>query len=103
MQTYPSFPTPSNPNPTPKLILAVPSSLSHGPSRELFAEFAKVPGNLVVLTARGEVGSLSRSLFDRYVASIGLNPEAGGPPNVGAPVELAGVTLNLTVRWELPM
>lgn len=48
----------------PKLILAVPSSLSHGPSRHLFTEFATIPDNVVLLTGRGEEGTLSRQLFD---------------------------------------
>ncbi|KAI0048061.1 hypothetical protein FA95DRAFT_1558455 [Auriscalpium vulgare] len=50
----------------PKLILAVPASLSHGPSRTLFAEFATVPDNVVLLTGRGEEGTLGRSLFERW-------------------------------------
>lgn len=50
----------------PKLILAVPASLSHGPSRHLFADFAAVPDNVVLLTNRGAEGTLSRSLFDYW-------------------------------------
>lgn len=50
----------------PKLILAVPASLSHGPSRSLFADFAAVPDNVILLTSRGEEGTLSRMLFDRW-------------------------------------
>ncbi|KAJ3533914.1 hypothetical protein NMY22_g7139 [Coprinellus aureogranulatus] len=50
----------------PKLVLAVPASLSHGPSRHLFAEFASVPDNVVLLTQRGAEGTLSRSLFDYW-------------------------------------
>ncbi|KAI0031665.1 beta-lactamase-like protein [Vararia minispora EC-137] len=53
----------------PKLILAVPASLSHGPSRVLFADFAAVPDNVILLTARGEPGTLSRVLFDRWDAA----------------------------------
>ena len=58
MQTYSSK--------DPKLILAVPASLSHGPSRALFADFATVPDNVVLLTARGEEGTLGRVLFDKW-------------------------------------
>ena len=94
LQTYPSFPTSSNPSPKPKLILAVPASLSHGPSRELFAEFAKVPGNLVVLASVGETGSLSRSLFERWASTTGLR---GTTPTVGAPIDLHGQSLKLAV------
>ncbi|KAF9028442.1 hypothetical protein BDZ89DRAFT_1066090 [Hymenopellis radicata] len=50
----------------PKLILAVPASLSHGPSRHLFCDFAAVPDNVVLLTGRGEEGSLGRVLFDKW-------------------------------------
>lgn len=48
----------------PKLILAVPASLSHGASRSIFSEFASVPDNVVLLTSQGEEGTLSKSLFD---------------------------------------
>ncbi len=50
----------------PKLILAVPASFSHGPSRSLFADFAAVPGNVILLTGRGEEGTLGRMLFERW-------------------------------------
>lgn len=50
----------------PKLILAVPASFSHGPSRSLFADFATVPGNVILLTGRGEEGTLGRVLFERW-------------------------------------
>ena len=50
----------------PKLILAVPASLSHGPSRLLFADFAAVPDNVILLTGRGEKGTLGRMLFERW-------------------------------------
>ena len=50
----------------PKLILAVPASFSHGPSRSLFADFATVPDNVILLTGRGEEGTLGRVLFDRW-------------------------------------
>lgn len=49
-----------------KLILAVPASLSHGPSRALFADFASIPGNVVLLTQRGPEGTLGRILFDKW-------------------------------------
>jgi cleavage and polyadenylation specificity factor subunit 2 len=50
----------------PKLILAVPASLSHGPSRALFTDFASVPGNVVLLTQRGAEGTLGRVLFNKW-------------------------------------
>ena len=51
---------------TPKLILAVPLSLSHGSSRAIFTEFATTPDNVILLTSTGEDGTLSRSLFDMW-------------------------------------
>ena len=50
----------------PKLILAVPATLSHGPSRALFAEFAEIPDNVVLLTGKCEPGTLGRILFDKW-------------------------------------
>ena len=50
----------------PKLILAVPLSLSHGPSRTIFSEFANVPYNVVLMTSRGENGTLSEFLFNKW-------------------------------------
>ena len=50
----------------PKLILAVPASLSHGPSRHLFSDFAAVPDNVVLLTGRSEEGTLGRDLFNKW-------------------------------------
>ncbi|KAF5358936.1 hypothetical protein D9758_004760 [Tetrapyrgos nigripes] len=52
----------------PKLILAVPASLSHGPSRHLFCSFAAVPDNVVLLTGRGEENTLAGVLFDKWNA-----------------------------------
>ncbi|KAJ7240326.1 beta-lactamase-like protein [Mycena haematopus] len=50
----------------PKLILAVPASLSHGPSRSLFVNFAAIPNNVVLLTSQGEEGTLARALFNKW-------------------------------------
>jgi cleavage and polyadenylation specificity factor subunit 2 len=51
----------------PKLILAYPASLSFGFSRRLFVDqFASVPGNVVLLTGKGEPNSLSRWLWERW-------------------------------------
>ena len=40
--------------------------MSHGPSRQLFTEFASVPDNVILLTGRGEERTLARSLFDKW-------------------------------------
>ncbi|CAK5275400.1 unnamed protein product [Mycena citricolor] len=50
----------------PKLVLAVPMSLSHGSSRSLFADFARIANNVVLLTSRCEEGTLGRALFDQW-------------------------------------
>jgi cleavage and polyadenylation specificity factor subunit 2 len=52
----------------PKLILAVPASMSHGPSRAMFVDFACIPDNVILLPGRGEEGTLARQLFDRWEA-----------------------------------
>lgn len=46
--------------------MAIPASLSHGASRAMFSEFAEIPDNVVLLTSRGEEGTLGRILFDRW-------------------------------------
>ena len=53
----------------PKLILAIPASLSHGASRVIFADFAQTPDNVVLLTGRGEEGTLGRILFEQWNGS----------------------------------
>lgn len=42
--------------------------MSHGPSRNVFVDFAVVPENVILLTGRSEEGTLSRVLFDRWNA-----------------------------------
>ncbi|GAA6030255.1 hypothetical protein JCM8097_009012 [Rhodosporidiobolus ruineniae] len=54
----------SIPPSVPKLILTVPSTLSYGFSRALFLDFARQPGNLVLLPGRSEPGSLARWLVE---------------------------------------
>ena len=83
----------------PKLILAVPSTLSHGPSRVIFAEFAQIPDNVVLLTGRGEPGTLGRQLFDRWNDS--QREEAKWDRGkIGSNVMMDGV-LRLEVRIRL--
>jgi cleavage and polyadenylation specificity factor subunit 2 len=69
LHTYPSS--------KPKLILAVPTSLSHSSSRSLFADFASVPGNVVVLTTRPEPGTLGGILFDTWNEAQPADSEYG--------------------------
>jgi Cft2 family RNA processing exonuclease len=77
----------------PKLILAVPASMSHGPSRSLFADFAAMQGNVVILTQRAEQGTLSRFLMDRWEASQEESQKwqdgkLGEPVPLDRPIEL---------------
>ena len=85
----------------PKLILAVPASLSYGPSRSLFADFAAVEGNVVVLTGRGGHGTLNRFLMDRWEAGQEdsqrwQDGKLGEPIPLDRPIELE---VGLTFAW----
>ncbi|KDR83941.1 hypothetical protein GALMADRAFT_236445 [Galerina marginata CBS 339.88] len=97
----------------PKLILAVPASLSHGPSRHLFTDFAAVPDNVVLLTVRSEDGTLGRALFDKWDSSqrpedkwdkgkIGRNVMMDGSIKlkIGRKVPLTGLELELYQQKE---
>jgi cleavage and polyadenylation specificity factor subunit 2 len=46
--------------------MAIPPSLSHGPSRFLFSSLASTDGNVILLTSRGEDHTLARDLYDRW-------------------------------------
>ncbi|KAG6821557.1 hypothetical protein H0H93_000066 [Arthromyces matolae] len=85
----------------PKLILAVPASLSHGPSRNLFADFAAVPDNVVLLTGRGEEGTLGRDLFDRWDDSQRLD-DKWDKGRIGSNVMMDGV-LKLRMNHKVPL
>ena len=50
----------------PKVILAVPPNLSHGSSRKLLTTFAENPGNVLLLTAMSEQGTLGDDLFKMW-------------------------------------
>jgi cleavage and polyadenylation specificity factor subunit 2 len=85
----------------PKLILAVPASLSHGPSRHLFSDFAAVPDNVVLLTGRGEVGTLGRALFEKWDNS--QRPEdRWDKGKIGRNVMMDG-TIKLTMKRKVPL
>lgn len=88
MQTYSSK--------EPKIILAVPASLSHGPSRSLFTDFAAVADNVVLLTSRGEEGTLARMLFDRWNDSQ-RDTDKWDRGKIGSNIMMDGV-LQLNVR-----
>ncbi len=81
------------PSSKPKLLLAVPPNLSHGPSRALFTEFTSVTRNLVVLTSRGDPDTLTRRLYDQWHS--GQNKDQ--TYRVGEPIDGTGEVLNIVV------
>ncbi|KAG8218668.1 beta-lactamase-like protein [Butyriboletus roseoflavus] len=85
----------------PKLILAVPASLSHGPSRSLFADFAAVPDNVILLTNRGEEGTLARMLFDRWNNSQ-RGDDTWDKGKIGSNVMMDG-SLHLRMNSKVPL
>ncbi|CCM05574.1 uncharacterized protein FIBRA_07801 [Fibroporia radiculosa] len=85
----------------PKLILAVPASLSHGPSRVLFTEFAETPDNVVLLTGRGEEGTLGRILFDRW-NNAQRDDVKWDRGRIGSNVMLDGI-LHLEIHSKVPL
>ncbi|KAF8195690.1 beta-lactamase-like protein [Mycena galopus ATCC 62051] len=85
----------------PKLILAVPSSLSHGPSRALFANFAAIPNNVVLLTSQGEEGTLARFLFNKWNDSQRAD-DKWDKGKIGRNVMLED-TLTLVMKSKVPL
>lgn len=49
-----------------KVVLAVPLSLTHGPARTLLTRAAQTPGDVVILTQRGDADSLGRWLYEKW-------------------------------------
>ncbi|KAG6833930.1 hypothetical protein H0H87_007941 [Tephrocybe sp. NHM501043] len=85
----------------PKLILAVPASLSHGPSRNLFADFAAVPDNVVLLTGRSEEGTLGRDLFEKWDDSQRPD-DKWDRGKIGSNIMMDGV-LKLRMNHKVPL
>ncbi|KAJ3518061.1 hypothetical protein NLJ89_g102 [Agrocybe chaxingu] len=85
----------------PKLILAVPASLSHGPSRHMFSDFAAVSDNVILLTGRGEEGTLARALFDKWNSSQ-RSEDRWDKGKIGRNVMLEG-TIKLTMNRKVPL
>lgn len=73
--------------------------MSHGASRRLFSEFAEIPDNVVLLTGRGEEGTLGRVLFDRWNTSQ-RDETKWDHGKIGNNVMMDG-TLLLTVRFRI--
>ncbi|GAA5993784.1 hypothetical protein JCM11641_006987 [Rhodosporidiobolus odoratus] len=80
----------------PKLIITVPSTLSHGPSRELFLSLSSQLNNLVLLTSRSEPGSLAswlaKEVWEREQGEMGY-----GKGKVGKEVRMQG-SVSLQVK-----
>ncbi|KAH9844105.1 beta-lactamase-like protein [Rhodofomes roseus] len=100
------FPTPQSLMQTysskdPKLILAAPASLSHGPSRAVFTEFAEIPDNVVLLTGRSEEGTLGRILFDKWNDSQ-RDDAKWDRGKIGNNVMMDGM-LHLEMRSKVPL
>ncbi|EJD48587.1 hypothetical protein AURDEDRAFT_183466 [Auricularia subglabra TFB-10046 SS5] len=93
--------TSTYPSSKPKLILAVPQNISHGSSRAIFTDFASVVGNVVVLTSKGEQGTLSRMLFDKWNEAQ-RDGDQYGAGTVGEPVTL-NETLKLRMHTKVPL
>ncbi|KAG8825638.1 hypothetical protein FRC17_008585 [Serendipita sp. 399] len=85
----------------PKLILAVPASLSHGSSRSLFAQFAGVEGNVIVLTERTQQGTLNRYLMDRWEAAQ-EETERWQDGKIGEPISIDR-PIDIDLRSKIPL
>lgn len=69
----------------PKLILAIPPSMSHGPSRTLFTQLAENLNALIVLTSRGTPNTLGSELFEMWNGRQERGKKAG-EGEVGTPI-----------------
>ncbi|KAL9934138.1 hypothetical protein V8E36_007220 [Tilletia maclaganii] len=91
----------------PKVVLAVPPSLTHGPSRRLVQRFAERKDDVIVLTHRGETESLARWLWDRWEdLGEGMGKAGRGgwkKGKVGAPVGLDGASCRVEYLSEVPL
>ncbi|KAJ7180289.1 beta-lactamase-like protein [Mycena crocata] len=85
----------------PKLILAVPASLSHGPSRNLFVNFAAIPNNVVLLTSRSEEGTLGRILFNKWNDSQRAD-DKWDKGRIGSNIMMDG-EINLVMKSKVPL
>ncbi len=74
----------------PKCVLAVPMTLSYGPSRRLFTTIAEEEGSVIVLTGRSETNTLGQTLFERW-NNAQDKEERYGEGRVGSVRRLDGV------------
>jgi cleavage and polyadenylation specificity factor subunit 2 len=83
----------------PKLIIAVPYSMSFGPSRSIFAEhgIGVGEGNLVLLIRKGENGTWAHALWDKWNIGQRTAEDVEMSKNVGHTVRLVeDVTLKVS-------
>jgi cleavage and polyadenylation specificity factor subunit 2 len=83
----------------PKLVLAIPPSMSYGPSRWLFTSMASDGGNVIILTSTGEDGTFARSLYDQWQKDQQESAKWGGG-KIGHVVDLQG-DIELEVRSSM--
>lgn len=85
-----------------KVVLAVPPSMTHGPSRKLLARFAQNPNDVVVLISRGEPGSLCRELWDAWNTnqSKGFSWSQG---KLGQAVVASNTSLRFELKSKVPL
>lgn len=87
---------------SPKLVITVPTTLSHGYSRQLFVHFAQTKGNIVILTSKSEEGSLARWLWSLWNEQQ-VEGEKWGQGKVGKVTELnQTVDLEVSLNQILP-
>lgn len=90
------------PRDAPKLVVAVPMTMSYGPSRLFFKSMAADEGNVVVLTGRSDRETLSQELFEQWNQSQ-VEDERYGMGKVGKSLQLKGekeLSLNSKVALE---
>lgn len=85
----------------PKLILAVPLTLTYGPSRRLFTSMAATEGNVVVLTGRTVASTLANELFERWNAEQ-ASDDTFGHGGVGEVRPLSG-DLDVQLDRKVPL
>lgn len=85
----------------PKLVLAVPPSMSFGPSRFLFTAMASQPGNVILLTNRGQDDTLTRDLFTRW-EKLQADAAKWGRGQIGEVKPLKG-KLSIEVNSKIPL
>jgi cleavage and polyadenylation specificity factor subunit 2 len=89
------------PDNSPKLVLAVPLSMSYGPSRRLFTKMATEESATIVLTGRSEDQTLSNEIF-RMWNGLQAPPDQYGAGGVGSPKPASG-TISVTIDSKVAL